>query len=358
MQHHKWTIENANNWYEQQSWLVGVNFIPSTAINQLEMWQAASFDPQVIDRELGWAAGLGFNAARVYLHDLLWLQDSGGFKDRIRCYLDIADQHGIKSMFVFFDDCWHDDPALGQQPTPRPGIHNSGWVKSPGTKVVKNRSEWGQLEDYVRDIVSTFGSDERVVIWDVYNEPGNTFLVSLNQPPLIRYAKILTQLVRHLTLPSQITPLLQIAFEWARAEQPDQPLTSGLWYMRENLESRLNPTALALTDVVTFHSYFDIDITSRLVDKLRHTGRPIICTEYLARGVGSKFQTHLPYFKERCIGCFNWGLVSSKTQTIYSWEDYYPSGEEPPLWFHDIFRQDGSPYLEQEVALIKEITSR
>ena len=96
-------------------WSFGCNFIPSTAINQLEMWQADTFDPETIDRELGWAAGIGMNLVRVYLHDLLWLDDKNGFLERMERFLEIASSHGIKAMFVFFDDCWRDEFKSGKQ---------------------------------------------------------------------------------------------------------------------------------------------------------------------------------------------------------------------------------------------------
>ena len=98
-----WTTARANQWYSQQPWLVGSNFIPSTAINQLEMWQAASFDLPTIDRELGWAESLGMNTMRVFLHDLLWQQDSAGFLKRMDQFLAVADKHHIRIMFVLFD---------------------------------------------------------------------------------------------------------------------------------------------------------------------------------------------------------------------------------------------------------------
>jgi hypothetical protein len=354
----RWPIEKARTWYEKQGWLVGCNFIPSTAINQLEMWQAESFDPDTIGRELGWAAGLGFNAARVYLHDLAWQQEAKGFKERIQRYLELADRQGIRTIFVFFDDCWHDDPQPGKQPQPRPGVHNSGWVKSPGSKVTKNPAEWGRLEDYVTDIISTFRSDERVAVWDLYNEPGNNFLISLNLPKFSRYAAILGQFVQQFLFPIRTKNLLIKAFSWARAAKPGQPLTSGSWFLRENLEARLNPVSRALSDVISFHSYFNLAGTSKTVERLKTTGRPLLCTEYLARSAGCTFETHLPYFKKERIGCLNWGLVSGKTQTMYSWEDHYPSGEEPPLWFHDILRADGTSYNAKEVELIRQVTGR
>src|SRR5512132_1820578 len=119
----KWTEQQANDWYEKQPWLVGSNFNPASAINELEMWQADSFDPRRIDLELGWAESLGMNTMRVYLHDLLWQQDAEGFKRRLDRFLSIAAKHRIKPMFVLFDSCWDPDPKLGKQRAPRPGVH-------------------------------------------------------------------------------------------------------------------------------------------------------------------------------------------------------------------------------------------
>jgi hypothetical protein len=353
----KWSQEKANTWYVQQPWLVGCNFIPSTTINQLEMWQADTFNPETIDRELGWAAGLGLNSMRVFLHDLLWLDDAGGFKERIERYLEIAGGHGIKTMFVFFDDCWHDDPRLGKQPVPVPGIHNSGWLKAPGTKVISDPSQWGRLEDYVTDIVTTYRDDERVVIWDTYNEPGNNFLMTLSLPPFLAYTKLIGQLIKYLLLPYPSAKLLEKSFGWVRAGQPSQPVTCGTWYMRNWLHAKSNQMSLALSDVITFHSYFDLEATTGLVDGLRQHGRPILCTEYLSRNVGSLFETHLPYFKREKIGAYNWGLVDGKTQTKYGWEDRGGT-EEPEVWFHDILRQDGTPFSAAEAEVIRGLTSR
>ena len=115
----KWTVEKANTWYKQQGWLRGSNFQPSSAINQLEMFQAETFDTKTIDKELGWAEGLGFNVMRVYLHHLLWTADKEGFKKRLDTYLAISNKHKIKTLFVIFDDCWNDTAWVGKQPAPK-----------------------------------------------------------------------------------------------------------------------------------------------------------------------------------------------------------------------------------------------
>src|SRR5436305_11420492 len=111
----RWPADKANAWYAKQPWLTGCNFIPSTAINQLEMWQADTFDPKTIDRELGYAEGIGFNAMRVFLHSMAWQQDPKGFKNRVNQYLIIADEHHIQTIFVFLDDCWNAEAKTGKQ---------------------------------------------------------------------------------------------------------------------------------------------------------------------------------------------------------------------------------------------------
>jgi hypothetical protein len=350
----RWTSERANEWYVNQPWLVGCNFIPSTAINQLEMWQSDTFDPHTIDRELGWAADLGFNAMRVFLHDLAWKADPAGFKSRIDHYLDIAAGHRIRTTFVFLDDCWNPNPQIGRQPSPKPGVHNSGWVQSPGMDVIKNPKEWSRLEDYISDIVSTYASDERVVIWDVYNEPGNYFLTSMWLPPFRRVLRQLALLIPHTLLPVPSLPLLHRAVSWARAAHPTQPLTVGLWFLRPGIHSRLNKTMIELSDVISFHDYHRPAQTEKLIRELKPRGRPLFCTEYMARTHGSLFVSHLPIFERERIGAFSWGLVAGKTQTYYTWEDQAGPGE-PQVWFHDILRANGTPYDADEVAFIRRI---
>lgn len=324
----RWTAERANAWYQSQPWLVGCNFIPSTAINQLEMWQAETFDLATIERELTWAAGLGMNTLRVYLHDLAWEADAAGFKRRIGQFLEVASAKGLRPMFVFFDDCWNDSPRAGPQPQPIPGVHNSGWLRSPGTPVVNDPSAWGRLERYVQDIVTTFGQDERILMWDLYNEPGNR-----------------QQHERSL-------PLLCKAFEWARAAEPQQPLTAGVWY--DHPVFRAFKTHMS--DVITFHNYFEPAGLTDEIALLRQYGRPLICTEWLRRGY-SDVAACLPIFCREGVGCLNWGLVSGKTQTIWPWNSEVNS-PEPKLWFHDLFRKDGSPFDPQETELFRTLTAQ
>jgi hypothetical protein len=325
-----WSKEKAWAWQKQQPWLVGADFLPSTAINQLEMWQAETFDPSTIDRELGWAEGIGMNVMRVYLHDLAWKADPSGFKSRMDRYLAIADKHHIKTLFTIFDDCWNPEANTGKQPDPKPGIHNSGWVRSPTKAVHDNPASWAYLETYVKDILKSFGKDKRILMWDLYNEPGNS---DYNMGSM---------------------PLLEKSFEWAWAVRPDQPLTSATWYDNE----AFNKYQLEHSDVITFHNYNDTSSLRReIVEKLK-LGRPLLCSEYMARTRNSLFITHLPIFKQYGVGAINWGLVSGKSNTIYQWGKPVPDGSEPPIWFHDVFRKDGTPFDPKETEAIHKLTGR
>jgi hypothetical protein len=342
-----WTEEKANLWYEETGWLIGSNFNSSTAINQLEMWQAETFDPETIDRELSWAADLGFNSMRVYLHDLVWKHDSEGLLSRMEQYLEIADSHGIGTMFVLFDGVWHPNPKIGIQPVPTPHVHNSGWVQSPGIDVLADTTKWGYLEEYVKGIIGHFANDNRVQIWDIYNEPDNT-----NDRA---YGHIELENKREMAF-----KLLKKSFEWAREAGPSQPITSGLWYGDWSDHNTMKPMDQFMaeqSDVISFHCYEGPEVMLERINFLKRYNRPIFCTEYMARPRGSTFEAELPILKEHKVGAYNWGFVAGKSQTIYpwdSWDDAYT--QEPDPWFHDIFREDGTPYDQAEVNFIKSIT--
>jgi hypothetical protein len=322
-----WSAEKANAWYGQHKWINGANFIPSTAINQLEMWQADTFDPETIDRELGYAEGIGFNTMRVFLHSVAWREDHEGFKQRINTYLTIANKHHIQTIFVFFDDCWNPDPKPGKQPEPKPGVHNSGWMKDPGLSLTKP-DDFLVLKDYVDDMLNTFKHDKRILLWDLYNEPNNS-----------------NKNFKSITLLSKV-------FDWAHAVRPDQPLSVGLWNwdLKDLCEFQIKNS-----DVITYHDYEIPEMHHQVIKLLKFYNRPLICTEYMARTRNSTFQNIMPMLKKENVGAINWGFVSGKTNTIYAWDTPIPDGSEPKTWFHDIFRKDGTPYKQDEANLIKQL---
>jgi hypothetical protein len=343
----RWSEAKANAWSNDHRWLVGCNFSPSTAINQLEMWQADSFDAATIDRELGWAEQLGFTSVRVFLHHLLWQQDAKGFLKRMDEFLTIAHKHRIGVMFVLFDSCWDPDPKLGQQREPKPFVHNSGWVQTPGREFTANPARLDELKPYVQGVVGHFRKDKRIDFWDLYNEPDN-----MNGSGYNRLEP--TNKVESARL------LLEKTFAWARAMKPTQPLSSAPWMGPWADPAKLSPMEklqLEQSDIITFHNYDNLEKLKPCVDNLRRYHRPIICTEYMARPVGSKFDPNLGYMKEQNVGAYNWGFVSGKTQTIFPWDSWDKTyTNEPPVWFHDIFRADGTPYKTEEVKFIKSLT--
>jgi len=332
----KWDHAQALEWQKSNPWFRGSDFIPSNAINQLEAWQAETFDPQTIDRELGWAQDIGFNCMRVFLHHVAWETDKEGFKSRIDQYLSIANKHGIKTIFVFFDDCWNPNYKAGKQPDPKPGMHNSGWLQDPGALIYDEHGIVKQeiidlLEKYVKDIMTTFAKDQRIAAWDLYNEPGNSGYINRSMP------------------------LLKKVFEWARQINPSQPLTSGVW----NIELKdVNKFQLDNSDIITYHNYGDEIDHKKAIDTLKLYDRPMVCTEYMARTRNSRFENIMPLLKANNIGAINWGLVSGKSNTIYEWDKPIPDGSEPKIWFHNIFRSNGIPYDQKEIDVIKSLTAK
>jgi hypothetical protein len=346
----RWSEAKANAWYAKQSWPVGADYIPRDAINQLEMWQAATFNPQEIDQELGWAQAIGMNTMRVFLHDLLWQQDPAGFQQRINAFLTIANKHKIRPVFVLFDSCWEPDPKLGPQHPPIPGVHNSGWVQSPGMPALADPTQYPRLEAYVKGVVGAFANDPRILAWDLWNEPDNGDDESYDKPQKEKGKNGL------------VAELLPQVFAWARSQHPIQPLTSGVFYGDWDDFSKLKPVQkiqIGESDILSFHNYSWPEDFEQYIVQLQTYHRPIFCTEYMARSVGSTFDAILPIAMKYRVAAINWGLVNGKTQTNLPWDSWQRPYvlEKPPIWFHDVFYPDGKPYRQHEVDLIRQLTS-
>jgi hypothetical protein len=346
----RWSAEKAWAYYNAQPWGLGTNFNPSTSINQLEFWQAETYDTATIDRELAWSAELGMNLHRVYLHDLLWSQDATAFLSRLDDFLERCDKNEIRVMFVLLDDVWHPVPQPGKQPEPIPHVHNSGWVQSPGAAILGDSARHKELKPYIQGVIRHFRDDPRVAYWDLYNEPDNVAggeRAELEVPNKKIYS----------------LALLKKVFTWAREINPVQPLTVGfwkgdpaLWGTPDSLPDIDRYVALH-SDVISFHAYDgDTAVIRQKIASLKSYGRPLLCTEYLARGAGNTFETILPIFRENNVAAINWGFVSGKTNTIYPWSSWStPFTDEPEIWHHDILRPDGTPYSENEVSFLKSI---
>lgn len=342
----KWTETQANEWYAKQPYLAGANFTPRYAINQIEMFSAETFNPKMIDEELSWAQDLGFNTMRVFLHDLLWEHDREGFFQRLDTLLEIADSHGIRVMFVIFDSCWNPVAKMGKQPEPRKYLHNSAWLQSPTLERLLDKSQWEILERYVKDLVGRYKDDKRVLVWDLFNEPcqqnGKYFAdESVKIGPT--------------------RELLKKVFEWARSANPSQPLTAGVFsgspFTPEKKDKYdCNEIMFAQSDVISFHTYGNIEDAKAVVEALKRFNRPMFCTEYMARPK-STFDPILGFFKDSKVAAYNWGFVAGKTNTIYPWDSWKKQYTEEtlPPWFHDVLKPDGTPYDKAEADYIKSV---
>ncbi|WNJ18791.1 cellulase family glycosylhydrolase [Pontibacter sp. G13] len=354
----QWSKERIQAWYDQQPWLVGCNYYPATAINQIDMWQAETWDPDRIDLELGWAADMGMNTLRVFLHDLVWENDRKGLLERMDQFLNICQRHGIRPWFVFFDDCHFPNPQLGEQPLPVVGYHNSGWVNCPARDVANRyaqeeatRKERKRLKGYVQTTMRRFKDDDRVLMWELYNEPGQAGIKDASQR------------------------LVYDSWVWARAVNPSQPITSCT--AGSVGETNIQINALN-SDLHSVHAYGDADHLRKRVKPYIESGRPVMVTEWLARDRKSTVAEILPVLKELNMGAVNWGFVSGESGTVWNWgtrrapaggkrnvEEERAAGNvvnpgedfpEPEIWFHDLLRMDGTPYDAEEIALFRKLT--
>jgi len=365
----RWTTEKANNWYASQPWLVGCNYLPATAINQIEMWQASTWDPKTIDKELGLAESIGMNTLRVFLHDLVWANDEKGLYNRMNEFLIIAQKHKIKPFFVFFDDCHFPKPHLGVQPPPVARYHNSGWVNSPGRALAlkfaedtATPAEISNLKGYVQQTINHFKNDDRVLMWELYNEPGrhkSEDNVTFTTP-----------------MGDKSNKLLHDAWVWAREINPQQPITATAEGSvgENNIQISLNNS-----DVYSIHSYSSALAMDSLIREYKSYGRPVMMTEWLARTNNKTVEDCLPVLKKYKVAAVNWGLVAGKSGTVWPWSsrrntdgtnisvkekrakgEIIKPGEpfpEPEIWFHDLFRTDGTPFSKKEIAIFKALTN-
>lgn len=325
----QWPKDKARDWHLARPWLVGCNYLPSTAVNDVEMWQAETFDPATIDRELGWAKDLGLNSVRVFLNFVVWKADADGLKRRFGRFLDIAERHRLTVMPILFDDCNFAGrvAAPGKQPDPVRGVHNSQWVSSPPLAMVADREAWPELERYTKDVIGAFGKDRRVAVWDLYNEPGNSGMGQKSQA------------------------LVEAAFAWAREARPAQPLTVGAW---TDFDGPMSRRIMELSDVVSFHGYDALPGVKQKIEICRRYDRPILCTEWLHRQSGNTVEAILPLFHAQRVGCYNWGLVYGRTQTYMPWGSR-PGDPVPAVWQHDLLHPDGKPYRAEELELIRKL---
>ena len=332
----RWSAEKARAWWDATEWPVGCCYVPTYAINQLEMWQEDTFNPQVLDSEFAFCEDLGFNLVRIYLHELLWFQDAKGFKERIDKVLSLASAHGIKVTFTFCTNGGGEEKT-GPQPQKEPGKHGGGhWVHSPVDRIFFHKENWGEFKAYMQDILKSFGNDSRILYWCLYNEPEN-----------VKDGR-------------NCLEFMKAMYEWAWKVRPSQPLTSPVWIRPgyKGAKTRLEMVSFVCenSDILSFHCYYPPRELNTFINMLSRYHRPMICQEYMARTLGSTFQECLPILKREKVGALNWGLAEGKCEYRFPWGSK-PEDGEPEVWFHSIFWHDYTPYDPAEVEFIRELTA-
>ena len=323
----RWTKQKAREWQKKNKWLFGFNYVTSTAVNSTEMWQKETFDRESVKRELALAAATGYNSCRVFLQYIVWENEGGGFLAVFKDFCEIAAANNISVMPILFDDCAFakKEPYPGRQDPPVPGVHNSGWTPSPGTKIADDPKKEQGLREYVKNVVGSFKDEKNIVIWDIYNEPGNN------------------------GRGKKCVPLLEKAFQWAREANPSQPLTAGVWEFAD-----YDLQFAEMSDIVSYHDYMPPEISKEKISALKRHDRPIICTEWLHRQSGNTFESHLPLFTKEIAGAYNWGLAAGKTQTNLHWGTMSGKPDAfPDIWQHDLYYADGRPYDNSEIEFIR-----
>jgi hypothetical protein len=317
------------NWYKRQGTLRGVNYLPRTAVNSIEMWQEDTFDPDTIDQELEWAEDVKLSSLRVFVPYAVWKSDGDGLKKRMDKFLELAHKHNLSTVFVLFDDKQAKgmEPQTGTQPDPVPGVYNSRWVASPGRSLVPEAAGgWPDLEKYVKDIVNEFSGDKRVLMWDMYNEPGVSGMGAGS------------------------VPLLNAAFGWARSVHPEQPLTAGIGLQ---LTQDARDRVMHDSDVITLADYGNREQMMGILSLASTRGRPVICTGWLQREQRNTFKEILPLFSQFNVGWYNWGLVRGRTQLYIPWNESGSESTDHKVWGQDLLNDDGKPFDEEEIKLIK-----
>ncbi len=351
---YQWTKERIWEWYDARPWIRGCNYMPSDAISNIDMWQGLHFEErfETAKAELRLAADTGFNAIRIFLSYIVWKEEHDSFMERFERFLTLMDSFGIQAVVCLGDDCQvpRDNPYsrehCGEQKFEwgyhggRKNSQHSTRNDEPGYWLIDDEPEL--VYSWVQEIIGRYKDDNRILIWDLYNEPGNCKREQLTIPHLKRF------------------------FEIAREIDPIQPLTAGVWTISEKEEElyEVEQFALEHSDIVSYHKYSPYMINVQVIRKLKKYGRPIINTEWLGRVLGNSLEENFPLFYVEKIGCFNWGFVAGKYQGHEpwntTWEQYYDGIEtnvDFTKWFHDLYRSNFRPYNPKEIEIIRTLTA-
>lgn len=349
----KWSKTKAWSWYNSRPWIRGCNFMSSDCANRLDQWQEYEFEKKLhtAEKELALEAETGYNSIRIIPEFIVWLKEHDGFMKRFEKYIDTAHKNGISCMVVLGNDCVPPkEEALKRM---KFGAQEVDWGYHGGRKVSQHGSfseiGYSLLDDaayaekyyeFVGETVSAYKNDERIIIWDVFNEPGNSNRQSLSLPHIKK------------------------SFEIIRKINPIQPLTAGLWTFPGDTGRlpEIERFCLENSDVISYHNYGSYSENTETINHLKKFGRPLLNTEWLNRCGGNTVEEMFPLFFLEKIGCYNWGFVAGKYQTYEPWNNVWDGYKSNPekygtfdftKWFHDLYRPSLNPYNPKEIELIK-----
>jgi hypothetical protein len=340
----RWDERRAFQYMQRFGEVKGCNYVPSDGSSILH-----SPNKELIRREIGWARNVvGLNSVRVWVDLADYQINEEQVLTNFESFLGTCDANQIKVLPVLslqsFLDPEYDSKAAGASGPLldfHPSVHGGGWRYSnrlgwpccepEGNIPSKTMAAWVKTkpaaEHFIRSLLSRYAKDDRVLLWDLYNEA-----------------------------PKAARPLVETIFQWAREVNPSQPL-SVCWQGHD------------LSDVITFHTYarpgFETanrnspgwDFLTEL-DWARAWGRPMLCTEWLARPFGNTIEAILPFYERYHIGWYVWGLCAvGPAQYQFPWD--WPMGSPPPeKWFHCLLYPDGTPYSAEEILMIRDFKYR
>jgi hypothetical protein len=303
---------------EDYSWIRGANYVPSYARNDVQKWM--DYDPKAIDRELGLAARLKLNSVRVFLQYAVYEHDPKLFLERYENFLSLCNKHNLRAMVVVFDSCFGEFPDIEN-------YRDKDWMANPGQNML-GPDHWPELEKYVQDVVGTHRNDDRIVMWDVMNEPLCTSYASTEEGR----EKIWTFLSHFLDVVKQ--------------KDPTHPLTVG--YMN----SRFIPRLIDKLDVLGWHNYTgDMNALKADIRYVKELGlkheKPVHMSEIARRNHGQDFSKFLPVLREEKVGWYFWELMLGKT--------VFSRGENP---IQGVVTTDGKSYAPDEIAAIMNVKAK
>lgn len=349
----KWSEEKAWKWYNSQPWIRGYSTYPSNCVNRIAMWQEYKHDEVIkqADYEFSLAKETGFNAVRAIIQFDVWLYQHDSFMKNLEEYISVANKHSQKVMLVLGNDCtvaksrWK-APVFGEQKidwgyhSGIKGGQHAGDYKEPGYQLLDESDLLEKFYEMVGEIAQKYAKDERVQIWNIWNEVGNSNRENMSRS------------------------IMEKTFEIVRSYSPIQPLTADVWSRHLIDEAKdVEKLALELSDIISFHCYGPYNEFVIMIKQLKEKyNRPLVCSEWLNRLGNNNVNEIFPLLYLEKIGSYHWGLMQGFSQTFEPWGGYFirqANGENLDLtvWQHDIFRFNGMPYIPSEIKTFKLFSS-